>query len=342
MVRTFLITVLLGWAGGVAGEPLQKDSLRNDYIQSYSHYFFLGPLIKKNDLDFDLVSADDVTKSYTFKANHSVSAGININLFDVNLGIVFGIPLNVESEQLYGKSDVQDLQLTAIGRQWFADVYFQRYNGFYLQDPELDVPKGQPFPQRPDLTTGNAGMSFTYIFNHEKFSLRAPYLFSERQKVGKGSFLVSYVLSSFTMQADSALIPSSRWMDWGDGAEVNQLRFTSLGFAPGYSHTFVANNFFLNLTLALGPAHYWVRYQELASQAQNDIRIDFYSLGRIGIGYNGERFFSGLSFTTQSRNVTYERTTFQNSIGTVRLVAGFRFKEEGFLKKKAIDFITVP
>lgn len=342
MIRVFLITAAFSWSGIATGESFEKDSLRSDYIQSYSHYFFLGPLIKKNDLDFDLVSAIDTKKTYTFKANHSVSAGFNINLFDVNLGIVFGVPLEVESERIYGESDVQDLQLTAIGKQWFADVYFQRYNGFYVQYPELTVPQGQPFPQRPDLTTRNSGMSFTYIANHDEFSLRAPYLFSERQKVGKGSFLVSYVLSSFTMQADSALIPSPRWLDWGDGASVNQLRFTSLGFAPGYSHTFVVNNFFLNLTLALGPAHYWVRYKELVSQAQNDIRIDFYSLGRVGVGYNGERFFSGLSFTTQSRNVTYEQTTFQNAIGTVRLVAGFRFKEAGYLKKKATDFIPMP
>ncbi|MCB0492877.1 MAG: DUF4421 family protein [Cyclobacteriaceae bacterium] len=342
MARALLIIVVLGWPVLVAGESFEQDSLRNDYIESYSHYFFLGPLIKKNDLDFDLVSTGNTKKTYTFKANHSVSAGFNVNLFDVNLGIVFGLPIDVESEELYGKSDVQDLQLIAIGKQWFADVYFQRYNGFYVQYPDLLVPKGQPFPQRSDLITRNSGMSFTYIFNHEEFSLRAPYLFSERQKVSKGSFLVSYVLSSFTMEADSALIPSTSWVDWGAGASVNQLRFTSLGFAPGYSHTFVAKDFFLNLTLALGPAHYWVRYKELVSQARNDIRIDFYSLARIGIGYNGERFFSGLSFTTQSRNVTYEQTTFQNAIGTVRLVAGFRFREEGYMKKKAKDFIPMP
>jgi len=204
------------------------------------------------------------------------------------------------------------------------------------------VPRGQPYPQRADLVTRNFGMSFTYIFNHEEFSLRAPYLFSERQKVGKGSFLFSYVLSSFTMQADSALIPSSQWGAWGAGAAVNDLRFTSLGLAPGYSYTFVMQKFFLNLTMALGPAHYWVRYKEELSQSQNDIRIDFYSLGRVGVGYNGDRFFSGLSFSTQSRNVTYQQTTFQNTMGSVRIVAGYRFKEKGFLKKKAIDFIPVP
>lgn len=317
----------------------EKDSTRGNFIESYSRYFFLGPLIKKNNLEFDILSADDLKKSYTFKSNHTYSLGFNVNLFDVNLGIVFAIPVDTKSEELFGTSDVSDLQLTAISRRWFADVYFQKYNGFYTQSPDVVIPTGQPYPQRPDLVTRNLGMSFAYIFNHEKFSLRAPYLFSERQRVSKGSFLLSYVLSSFTMAADSALIPSSRWAEWGDGASVNEVRFTSLGLAPGYSHTFVLEKFFLNMTLALGPAHYWVLYKEKDRSAQNDIRIDFYSLGRVGIGYNGERFFSGISVTAQSRSLTYERTTFQNSISTVRLVAGFRFLEQGFLKRKATDLI---
>jgi hypothetical protein len=338
MGRTGLVVILILLLS-LRSQANERDSTSANFIESYSQYFFFGPLIKKNNLDFDIISADDVKKSYTFKANHSYSAGFNMNLFDVNLGIVFAVPLATKSEQLFGSSDVSDLQLTAISRRWFADLYFQKYNGFYVQSPDVVVPVGQPFPQRPDLVTRNTGMSFAYIFNHNKFSLRAQYLFSERQRVSKGSFLLSYVLSSFTMQADSSLIPSSRWIDWGDGASVNEVRFTSLGLAPGYSHTFVLKKFFLNMTAVIGPAHYWVRYKEVANFAQNDIRIDFYSLGRVGIGYNGDRFFSGLSVTSQSRSLTYERTTFQSAISTVRIVAGFRFIEGGLLKKKATDLI---
>ena len=328
--------ILLASSYGVANE---RDSTRVQFVESYSHYFFIGPLFKKNNLDFDIISADDPKKTYNFKANHTFSLGFNINLFDVNLGIVFPVPLETKSEQLFGRSDVKDFQLTAISKKWFADVYFQKYNGFYVQSPDVVIPTGQPFPQRPDMVTSNSGMSFAYVFNHDKFSLRAPYLFSERQKVSKGSLLFSYVLSSFTLAADSSLIPAAKWIEWGEGAQVNDVRFTSLGFAPGYSYTVVISKFFLNATLVLGPAHYWVRYQDETGVERNDIRIDSYSLGRVGIGYNGARFFSGLSVTTQARNVTYERTTFQNSISTVRLVAGFRFIEEGFMKNKATDLI---
>ncbi len=335
----WLTTVLFFSFGQIICIASEIDSLRSSNIHSYSQYFFLGPLLKKNNLDFDIIAADDIKKKYTFKANHNYSLGFNLNLLDINLGIVFSVPLATESEQLFGESDVTDFQLTAISKRWFADVYYQRYDGFYVQTPNVIIPAGVPFPRRPDLTTRNSGMSFAYIFNHNKFSLKAPYLFSERQKVSKGSFLLSYVLSSFSMAADSALIPQAQWIDWGPGADNQQVRFTSLGFGPGYSHTFVKRKFFINLTLVVGPAHYWVKYKDMTTEPENDIRIDTYSVGRVGIGYNGDRFFSGLSITTQSRNVTYERTTFQNTISTVRLLAGFRFLERGFLKNRAVDFI---
>ncbi|MEQ8424344.1 MAG: DUF4421 family protein, partial [Cyclobacteriaceae bacterium] len=274
-----------------------------------------------------------------FSANPSSSVGLHLHLLDVNLGVTFSVPIDTKSEQLFGSSDVSDLQLTAITKKWFADAYYQRYDGFYVQSQDNVIPSGQPFPQRADLSTINYGASFAYIFNNQKFSLRAPYLFSERQLSSKGSFLLSSVFSSFSVAADSSFIPAAQWVEWGRGAEARQVQFTSLGLAPGYSHTFVVRHFFLNLAFALGPAHYWVNYQGVNLPARYDIRIDFYSLGRIGIGYNGERFFSGISVASQSRNVTYERTTFQNTIATVRFVVGFRFKEVGFLKNKATDLL---
>lgn len=316
-----------------------NDSLRSTYVHRFSEYFYIGPLIKKQDLSFDIFSADDPNKIYTFKANNSYGLGAAVNLFGINLEAAFSIPLASKSQMLYGKSDVSDFSLRAISKSWIADAYTQRYDGFYIQSPDVVIPKGQPSPQRQDLATRNFGMSFTYILNHNKFSLRSSYIFTERQKISKGSFLLNYVLSSFSLAADSAMVPQNRWATWGDGANVNNVRFTSLGFGPGYSYNIVLNRFFLNLTLGLGPAHYWVRYTDVEGVTRNDIRIDFYSIGRVGVGYNGDRFFGGINLTTQGRNVTYERTTFQNTTSTVRIVAGMRLLEKGFMKKSAIDIL---
>lgn len=320
-------------------EATDRDSLRSQYIHSYSDYFFLGPLIEKDNLDFELISTEDNQKRYAFKTNIAYSLGVNLNLFDVNLRVSFSTSLATQSKSLYGSSDVKDIQLTAITRRWFADGFYQEFGGFYIDSSNADIPSGQPYPQRADIITSNYGVSFAYIFNHQKFSLKAPYIFGERQKVSKGSFLLNYVLSSFAMKADSALITQNQRSGWGSGSDVTQLRFTSLGIGPGYSHTFVMNKFFLNLTLVVGPAHYWIQYKEESDVVHQDIRIDGYSVGRVGLGYNGDRFFAGLSVNTQSRNIRFEEVTLQNGMATFRLVTGYRFREAGFLKRRAVELI---
>jgi len=201
------------------------------------------------------------------------------------------------------------------------------------------IPSGQPLPQRPDMLTRNIGLSFAYAFNHNQFSLRAPYIFTERQKVSKGSWLVGYTFSSFTLSADSAFVPRNEWSTWGKGATIEKARFTSLGFAPGYTHTFVYNKFFLNLLLVFGPAHYWVRYTEQENKVTDDIRIDFYSGGRVGVGYSGDKFFGGINLSTQTKNVNFDESRFRNNTSVFRIVAGMRIREIGILKKGAIDIL---
>lgn len=319
---------------------VERDSVRQENIESYSDYFFLGPLLQRNSIDFSVVSSLDSKKKIDYKSNTSYALGANLNLFDVNIRFAFAVPLGTKSERLFGKSDIKGFQIAGITRRWFADASFIRYNGFYRESSDVAVPKGQPFPQRSDIEIQNHGISFGYIFNHDRFSLKAPYLFSERQKNSRGSFIISGVLSTFTLSADSALVPLPQWTSWGPGATVSEIRFTSFGVGPGYSHTFVMKRFFVNLTLTLGPAHYWLSYTD-ADRGHNDIKIDAFSQGRIGVGYNTQKFFAGLSITTQSRNVTYDNITLQNGAAVFRIVTGYRLPEEGLLKRKATELLPI-
>ncbi|MEQ9593403.1 MAG: DUF4421 family protein [Cyclobacteriaceae bacterium] len=336
--RRILAIVLLMLSGTrlmAAGE----DSLRATYIHKYSNHLYLAPLFKQQNFDFDVTSPNDPDLNYLFKANTSVSLGAAVSIFDVNFEAAFSTSLNTKDESIYGSSDARDLQVRVIGKQWIADLFSQNYQGFYLEASNQTIPSGQPLPQRPDMLTKNFGLSFAYAFNHNQFSLRAPYIFTERQKVSKGSWLVGYTFSSFTLSADSSFVPQSEWDTWGKGATIEKARFTSLGFAPGYTHTFVYNKFFLNLLLVFGPAHYWVRYTEQENKVTDDIRIDFYSGGRVGVGYSGDKFFGGINLSTQTKNVNFDESRFRNNTSVFRIVAGMRLREIGILKKGAIDIL---
>ena len=171
-----------------------------------------------------------------------------------------------------------------------------------------------------------------------KFSLKSAYLFTEQQHSSRGSFLFSYIISSFNLTADSALIPKTERSNFGKGSSAYDMRFTSLGIGPGYSYNLVYKKFFLNLTLSIGPAHYWVRYTEEGGAVRNDIRISTFQSARTGIGYNGDHFYGGINVSSQSREVKFEELKFSTTISTFRLVLGYRFKEIGILKKRILDY----
>lgn len=336
LVAALLVSLLM-LPASVSGQ----DSIRDTYIKHFSNHFFVWPVIKKRELSFQAVSFLDKKKEFSFKPNNSYSLGLGINIFEITLEASFSVPVDIKSQERYGASDVRDFQAVVLGKKWLAEVYTQKYKGFYFTTSDLVVPPDQSYPQRADLATRNFGFSFAYIFNNQKFSLRSAYNFTERQKSSRGSFLLSYVVSSFNFSSDSALISKDNWLVYGAGSSTEDARFTSLGLAPGYSYNFVVDKFFLNTTLVLGPAHYWVRYNSQEGQIKNDISINFYSAVRLGLGYNGDRFFAGINIVAQGRNVRIEQVDFKNTISTLRFVAGFRFPEKGLLKKRAVDYLPV-
>lgn len=316
----------------------QEDSVRSRYIKDFPNYYFLGPVLKKRYLSFDVVSVRDPNKKLTFKPNSSYSVGVSLNIFEIGIEASLSIPVNVKNQERFGTSKVIDLQINTISKRWLLDAYHQKYSGFYFSNPKFALPSNQPYPHRDDLQTRNFGLAFSYIFNADKFSMRSSYNFTEQQRSSHGSFLLSYIISSFNLYADSALIIKSEQSNFGKGSSSDDMRFTSLGIGPGYSYNLVYKNFFLNLTLSVGPAHYWVRYTEEGGAVRNDIRISAFQSARTGIGYNGNRFFGGIRVSSQTRNLRFEEINFVNKISTFRLVLGYRFREKGILQKRVRDY----
>jgi len=339
-IRWIVLACIFHLSVAVAGQD--QDSVRSQHVKKFSDYFFAGMVLKKRDFTFELTSQSDKNARFSFKPNNAYSVGLFLNIFEVGVEASLSVPIDVKNQQRYGTSTSTDLQVNAISKSWILDAFHQRYSGFYFTSPNLVVPDNQPYPHRDDLETRNVGLSFSYIFNANKFSLRSAYTFTEKQRMSRGSFLFSYILSSFDLHADSALVEKASLASFGQGSNSNDLRFTSLGIGPGYSYNFVVKNFFLNLTLSAGPAHYWIRYTDENGNIFYDIRINGFTVGRVGIGYNGDRFFGGLSYSSQSRDVKFEEVIFNNSIGTFRLMLGYRFKEKGILQKRAIDYSPLP
>ena len=318
---------------------IKKDSasIRDKYIQRYPDHFFIWPVLKQRSLSFDVENLKGSKDKLTFKPNSAYTLGLGVYLFDVGVEFTFAIPVDSKSKLKYGTTHAKDFQINALSKKFGFDLYNQKYDGFYLTNSKVSIPKSDPYPQRSDINTRNFGLSGFYILRDKKFSIKSAYNFAERQLHRRGSILIVGALNSFKLTADSSVLPYNYRKSFGVGSSFQVLKYTTFSIAPGYSYSFIYKHFFLNGTVVLGPAHNWIYYKQIDGKDKHDITINTYSSVRIALGYNSDHFFGGVTFVTQSRNVRFEDIRFTNSSSTFRLLVGYRFREFGFLKRSVWD-----
>lgn len=316
-----------------------KDSVRRFYIKSFPDYFFVYPVLKQRSSNFALAKRDR-SSVLTYLPNNTYNLGLGMYLFELGLEFSFAIPLRERSIDRFGESESRDLHLNVLAKRWGLDALYQRYSGFYIVDRENEPPPDTPYPQRQDVVTRNFGLAWHYVFNHQKFSFRSSYNFSERQLYSSGSFILTAAWNTFRVAADSSIVHYARREAFGRQVDFTRLRYTTISIAPGYTYNLTYNNFFLNVTLGLGPAHHWINFDlEGNQEVQHDIAINAYLNARVAIGYNGYRIFGGISFMSQGNTIRFDDANFSNNNSIFKILVGYRFKETGILKKRVWDMI---
>ena len=337
-VCLFLLFVLVSFLTAAQSRKELNDSIRSHYIKRFPDHFFIWPLMKKRSTSLDIQSLLDRNKKISYKPNNAYGFGFGVYLFELLAEVTFAIPPNQQKEDQFGKSKASDLQINVLGKNWGADVFSQTYHGFYRDDGSIPVQSGLPYPQRRDISIQNIGLNGIYVFNKNKFSFRSAYNFTEKQLRSNGSFILTGTLNTFELDADSAIYGGQYKSVFGTKADFTNLRYTTLSVAPGYAYTFIAGGFFINLSASLGPAQTWVYYKSDGDGHRYNA-IDSFLDGRAAFGYNGGRFFTGVSFVSQSRNMQFDGVRVTSSSSTFKFLFGYRFEEFGVLKKRVWDFL---
>lgn len=315
----------------------QSTSDRSAYIKSYPDNFFIWPVLKQRKLDFEFQNQRGSDDQLLYRTNKPYSLGLGMYLFEVGFELAFAIPLNEQSKRIYGESEARDLQLNVLGKRWGIDAYYQRYSGFYIDDPEHKVPSGRPYPQRGDIATRNLGVTLNYTFNHNKFSFRSAYNFAERQLESAGSLIAFATLDNFSVNADSAIVGKNYESRFGLSSKIEDVSSTIFALAPGYTYSLIYKGFFLNGMLALGPGSNWLRYNLEEEGNKKDLVLSAFVAARIALGYNGDRVFGGLTFMSLGRNARFDDVALTSSNTSFKILVGYRFQEWGILEKRALD-----
>src|SRR5690606_4256194 len=257
----------------------------------YPDHFFLWPVLKQRELNFRIRDLEE-NRSVRYRPNNSYALGVGAYVFDISFELTFAIPLNERNRDVFGKSTARDFQINALSKKWGADLFVQRYHGFY-SDVDLNAGTLTTLPSRPDITARNTGLTGLYVFNPDRYSLRSAFNFSERQLISGGSLMLTGTLNTFKADAEGAL---TQVAEPDSGGALMALRYTTLSLAPGYAYTFVRHNFFASGAVMAGPAHNWIYYQKEDNSTIHDIQFNTFASVRLGIGYSTDLFFAGLNF----------------------------------------------
>lgn len=305
--------------------------LSNTYFETYHNRLQVFGYGIHKYTSFHLSNPEQIDSKLKFKPNGTFDFGAGFNYEWIRLALALDLAQVNNNEQLYGTTRKFDLQIDLLSRRWMYGINTAYYKGYYFDNPEtlLEVELSVDTAiKRPDLRTLHLGVQANYVFNNEKFSLKAAVVNNERQKKSAGSVLLGWYASGYSIKGDSAIIyrPANQYHI--DSWEVRAVRSLSMGASIGYAYTVVCcKNFYASAGGMIGLSFQLIDVNSNASEFgnfQKDIapRLNYYA----SIGYQDDKNLIGISFWNDSYEVHAPNAfDFTYTYGKLRFFYGRRF-----------------
>lgn len=309
---------------------LSNEGHDTSYIKDFHEKLILKTYMVSKANNF---SVTDVKNQVTteFKPNDVTNLGFGVNYKSFGLSVAF-IPLGKKDNETYGRTQKLDLQSNIYTRRLGFDVRFQYYKGFYIDnaskiDPDLEL--DTLIPLRSDISTLAFGGNVFYIFNSKQFSFKNTFTNNEWQLKPAGSFYAGSSFSAFRMSADSIIAPTEIIDTLPRDEYFKSVTVYTIGGFGGYAYTYVfGKKFYMTMALAPGLASVQLKsVNGLNEVINNTSKIAFQFNARMGLGYNSERIFAGISAFWDYSAFPYgeQEGRIDFTTGSIRMYFGMRF-----------------
>jgi hypothetical protein len=270
------------------------------YVQNYQHDLVLRVYAsQKYSVQTIFDRGEKTNLAYRPSNGYVVGLGFNYKFLGINIGTIF--PFARPDINRYGKTKYLDLQSHIYLRAITIDFYTGNYKGFYLSNSVSvlgTLPVATDLYTRGDITTYSGGLCVYANLNPTKYSFKAPYKQNEWQKRSAGQPTLGFELYMVGSEADSSFIPSNTAdRNLFEGIDFNKWRFYTFNLSCGYAYTFVMRKRFfvmagINGSIGVGLFELTPVY----SAKMNQIFPNFSLNQRLGIGYQFDKLFVGMSF----------------------------------------------
>lgn len=312
----------------------QKDSTRvvveNGFIEKMRNRIAIENSFNNEYEKFKVNTAgNNIEISPNIRTNYR----IQLNYKFILAGFQFAPKLfpNNRDNESKGKTESFNLKIKIILKHWYTTAQYSKIKGFYLANSSdyQSLEQNNRFIQLPDLHYTAFEFETGFIHN-SKFSYRSITSHMERQLKSTGSFIPVLKLRHYTIDDQSGGLSTQK---------SDNLEFT---IGPGYAYNFVLKEHFyatLGALVSIGnintklitrtPEEDYISYQNnFLTQWQ----------GKLGLGYNGRKFYSGIFTTLSETNYNQNHSSATNYETRVfyNLFIGFRINSPKFLDRKMV------
>jgi hypothetical protein len=331
MNKLIFIVIFLAF-GFAASTQSRFDKLKNfgkhqdsTYIYHFTERFSLKPYLSFRSFSLKLTDLDGFGNPIIYKPNTPMRLGFAGSYKGIRLGISFRLPsFYPERGETHSFGFFLNTQTSIFS--WGLDFYFLRNKGYYLANPELNIPnwdKSQAEPFRSDIRTINAGIATHMVFSR-KFSLKAATIQTEKQLKSAGGIALDLAIKYAGLWNDSTIIPFSQKKYYDKIYNFRKGGFLTLAISPGYAYTYVYSDFYSTTLAYLGAGIQIQTYQNQSKRSwslQIKPKVKFMEI----VGYNMGKYFANVSFTYETNLVKINDTRFNSSFINFSLGGGMRF-----------------
>lgn len=304
----------------------KKDS---NYIESYFNDLIIRLYSGEKNHSLELT---DLNLPYHLKylPNGYFNLGLGVNFRSFGLSLATRVPLFQNSEIKHGETKRFGIQSYIYLNKFSVDLLTSFLRGYYLNNSStrLSTFTRESEYQRPDISSANVGVSINYIFNNSRFSYKAAFSDTERQKRNAGSLIAGGSIFSYQTRADSSIVPREIDPDYfqksRDLSKTGVLAFNAnLGYA--YSLIFLKNGI-VTASYILGSGVQENSFDREFSNEINRWRFSMNHTGRIGIGYRFDRYYVrvGIIRSTQYTSLKYNDLSIGNGTNFIQFSLGKR------------------
>ncbi|MCX6268323.1 MAG: DUF4421 family protein [Bacteroidetes bacterium] len=322
-----------GAQSDIVSTTLPAAKIDSNYLEDYTHLLTARAFLLFQNASLLINMKDNSISKISYRPNVNARIGLAGFWKWFGLGLSMENPFYKNDRSVYGKTTTLDLRLNAFGKYLAGELFIQRYRGFYISSPTRS---DGTYYIMPDMRTFSLGIIGYYIYNAEKFSIRAAFIQNQRQKKSAGSLVLRPAFLYYEISNSQGIIPEEIIVNYHIpvAGRITDGNVYSIGLAPGYIYTLVfLKNMYITASVFPGIAAQFYSFGKKPDQF-SDIEFAFQLSGRFALGYNSDKWFLGGSVQTGFNEVPdkLNNALFNYNLAQFRVWGGTRF--DIFRKKK--------